>query len=118
MYRLVSPEAEQELPLRMLFQPTGAGTFHRACEADSPRALVAALLGDPGHEDLELADRLQGRIRIAADVCLLLELDGNRWQLGDRDGPQTINVHSDTELLRSLERAGFVSLAFDLEGLG
>ena len=118
MYRLVNPEASQELPLRMLFQPTGAGAFHRACEADSPRALVAALLDDPGYESLGIVDRLQRRIRVAADVCLLLELDGKRWQVGDRDGPQTINVHSDTEFLRSLERAGFVSLAFDLEGLG
>ena len=117
MYRLIDPTAEQEMPLRMLFQPTGGDTFYRACEADSPRALVAALLGDPDYEQLSLADRLQQRMRLASDISLLLELDGEHWELGDRDTARTINVHSDLEFLRSAERAGFVSLAFDLEEL-
>jgi hypothetical protein len=118
VYRLIDPTAAQELPLRMLFQPTGGGTFYRACEADSPRALVAALLGDPGYVELPLADRLQQRMRLASDICLLLDLDGEHWELGDRDAARTINVHSDLEFLRSAERAGFVSLAFNLEEPG
>jgi hypothetical protein len=42
MYRRINPTSPQELPMRMLFQPLGNGTFHRACEADSFRGLVAA----------------------------------------------------------------------------
>jgi hypothetical protein len=40
MYRHIQPDTPRELPLRMLFQPLGDGLFHRACEADSFRALV------------------------------------------------------------------------------
>ena len=47
MYRYVNPASQRELLLRMLFQPAGDGLFLRACEADSFRALVAAMVDDP-----------------------------------------------------------------------
>ena len=50
MYRRINPASQQQLPMRMLFQPLGNGTFHRACEADSFRGLVAAMLDDPAYE--------------------------------------------------------------------
>jgi hypothetical protein len=53
MYRRIRPDTPRELALRMLYQPLGDGLFHRACEADSFRGLVAALLDEP---DYELAD--------------------------------------------------------------
>ena len=48
MFRLIHPADRQELPLRMLFHPAEDGIFFRACEADSFRGLVAALLDDAG----------------------------------------------------------------------
>jgi len=50
MYRRITPRDRQELPLRMLFQPVGDGSFHRACEADRFRGLVAAILDDPAYD--------------------------------------------------------------------
>jgi len=115
VYRFINPASETQLPFRMLFQPTGRSTFYCACEADSPRSLVAALLADPAYETGDLPRRLQQRIRLADDVRLLLELEGEQWWVGDKENPDTLNVHSDRELLRSLEGAGFISLGFDSE---
>jgi len=64
MYRRITPKDEKQLPLRMLFQPTGDGLFLRAAEADSFRGLVAAILDDPGYEAEDLERRLMHRLRI------------------------------------------------------
>ena len=111
MYRRINPTSRQELPLRMLFQPVGDGTFHRACEADSYRALVGAILDDPGYEDTDVAGRLIQRLRLADDVKLLRELDGQVLEVADHDGPGVINVASDEPFIRSLEQLGVISLA-------
>ncbi|MGI0130264.1 MAG: hypothetical protein ACREEC_08975, partial [Thermoplasmata archaeon] len=100
----------QELSLRMLFQPTGEGLFHRACEADSFRGLVAAILDDPAYEATDVETRLVARLRLAHDLQLLAELDGGRIEIGDRAGRDTINVASDEPFIRSLDRVGYVSL--------
>jgi hypothetical protein len=110
MYRFIRPDASPELPLRMLFQPAGSGLFHRACEADSYRGLVAALLDDPDYETAMLQKRLEERLRIAGDLVLLAEVDGRKLEVSDRDGPASINVHSDEEFIRSLEQMEFVSM--------
>ncbi len=111
MYRLIHPADQQELPLRMLFHPIGDGVFLRACEADSFRGLVAALLDDAGYEHLEPEARLELRLRLADDVMLLGQLAGRVYQIADRDGPETINVASDEPFIRSLERIAFVSIS-------
>jgi len=117
VYRLIHPADQQELPLRMLFHPIGEGLFLRSCEADSFRGLVAALLDDPGYEQERAEDRLITRLRLADDNCLLASLSGQDLTVGDRDTPSTINVASDEPFLRSLDRAGFVSLApYEREG--
>ena len=104
VYRYVQPETPQGLPLRMLFQPAQGSAFFRACEADGFRGLVAAILDDPAYETASLADRLQARIRIANDLALISQLEDPHLRVGDRDEPGAINVHSDEELIRSLER--------------
>ena len=111
MYRFIRPDAQQELPLRMLFQPAGPGLFHRACEADSYRGLVAALLDDPDYETATLQKRLEERLRSASDLVLLADVGGRKLEVSDRDGPASINVHTDEEFIRSLEQVGFLSLA-------
>lgn len=111
MYRLIHPGDPQELPLRMLFQPLGEGMFLKACEADNYRGLVAALLDDPGYEAVDPQARLVERIRIANDVVLLAELEGRRLRISDREGPDTIVVATDEPFIRSLDGAGFLSLA-------
>ena len=111
MYRFIRPDTVPELPLRMLLQPAASDVFHRACEADSYRGLVAALLDDPAYETAGIAERLQQRLRMAGDVALLSEAEGNHLVVSDRDDQASINVHSDEEFIRSLERVGFVSLA-------
>jgi hypothetical protein len=110
MYRLIRPDTPQELPLRMLFQPADSGLFHRACEADSYRGLVAALLDDPTFETASLSRRLDRRVRMAEDLVLIAKVDGRQLEVSDRDGPVSINVHSDEEFIHSLEQIGFVSL--------
>ena len=110
MYRFIHPDSPHELTLRMLFQPAGPSLFHRACEADSHRGLVAALLDDPDYETASLEKRLADRLRMAGDVVLLASVDGRRLDVSDRDRPASINVHSDEEFIRSLDRMGFVSL--------
>jgi len=111
MYRLVHPGDPQELPMRMLFQPVGDGVYLKACEADSVRGLVAALLNDPAYEAADPRSRLAERLRVANDIALLAELDGRRLEISDRDGPETIVIASDEPLLHSLDRLGVVSLA-------
>ena len=111
MYRLVHPEDSQELPLRMLFHPVGHGVYLKACEADSMRGLVAALLNDPAYEAADPRSRLAERLRIANDIVLLAELDGRRLEISYREGPETIVIASDDPLLSSLKRLGFVSLS-------
>ena len=111
MYRLIRPATRQELPLRMLFQPAGSGAFYRACEADTHRALVAALLGDPGYETAPLEARLRSRIRLAEDLVLLEKVEGHELTLSDREERASINIHTDEEFISSLHRLGLVSLA-------
>jgi hypothetical protein len=106
----VDPTSRLELPLRMLFQPTGLGTLLRACEADSFRGLVAAILDNPDYELADPETRLVHRLRLADDLALIAEADGRRLRIADRNGAETINVASDEPLIRSLDRLGFVSL--------
>ena len=110
MYRLINPTSEQVLPIRMLFDPEGDGTFLRACEADGPRGLVAAIIEDPGYETASTAARLRMRLRVAQDIQLLAGIEGRSLTVADRDGPDVINVHSDREFIASLDRLGVVSV--------
>ena len=111
MYRRINPTSRQELPMRMLFQPLGNGTFLRACEADSFRGLVAAMLDDPTYESGDVEARLLNRLRLADELVLLAGIENEPSLLiGDRDADQTINVASDERLIRSLDRLGLVSL--------
>jgi len=97
--------------MRMLFQPLGNGTFHRACEADSFRGLVAAMLDDPLYETGDVETRLVNRLRLADELVLLAQIDNEPSVLvGDRDADHTINVASDERFIRSLDRLGLVSL--------
>jgi len=115
MFRLIHPGSSQELGLRMLFQPGGEGVYLRACEADSFRALVAALLDDPSYETADAESRLLDRLRLAEDIVLLATLENRRLRVSDRGGPNTINVGSDEPFVRSLHQLGIVSLKQSLE---
>ena len=111
MYRRINPISRQQLPMRMLFQPLGNGTFLRACEADSFRGLVAAMLDDPAYESGDVENRLLIRLRLADELVLLARIDNRPSVLvGDEDADQTINVASDERFIRSLDRLGLVSL--------
>jgi hypothetical protein len=111
MYRRINPTSPQELPMRMLFQPLGNGTFLRACEADSFRGLVAAMLDDPAYESSDVETRLLNRLRLTDELVLLARIDNKPSVLvGDEDADQTINVASDERFIRSLDRLGLVSL--------
>ena len=111
MYRRINPTSRQQLPMRMLFQPLGNGTFLRACEADSFRGLVAAMLDDPAHERGDVETRLVNRLRLADELVLLARIENEpSLRIGDRDADLTINVASDEPLIRSLDRLGLVSL--------
>jgi hypothetical protein len=87
VYRYIEPDSPKQAPLRMLFQPAGAGVFFKACEADSWRALVAAILDDPEYETADLETRLVHRLRLADDVVLLTQLEERNLQVADHDGP-------------------------------
>ena len=111
MYRRINPTSRQELPMRMLFQPLGDGTFHRACEADSFRGLVAAMLDDPTYESGDVETRLVNRLRLADELVLLARVENQPGMLiGDKDADQTINVASDETFIRSLDRLSLASL--------
>ena len=111
MYRRINPASRQELPVRMLFQPLGNGTFLKACEADSFRELVAAMLDDPAYESGDVEARLVNRLRLADELVLLARIENEPSLLiGDRDADLTINVASDERFIRSLDRLGLVSL--------
>ena len=111
MYRRINATSRQELPMRMLFQPLGNGTYHRACEADSFRGLVAAMLDESAYESGDVETRLLNRLRLADELVLLAQIDNNPNVLvGDEDADQTINVVSDERFIRSLDRLGLVSL--------
>jgi hypothetical protein len=111
MYRRINPTSRQQLPMRMLFQPLGNGTFLRACEADGFRGLVAALLDDPAYESGDVETRLLNRLRLADELVLLARIENEPSLLiGDRDADLTINVASDERFIRSLDRLGQVSL--------
>ncbi len=111
MYRRINPASRQQLPMRMLFQPLGNGTFLKACEADSFRGLVAAMLDDPAYESGDVEARLVNRLRLADELVLLARIENEPSLLiGDRDADLTINVASDERLIRSLDRLGLVSL--------
>jgi len=119
VYRELAPDTPRRLPFGLLLDPVGDGTFRRACEADSWRALTAAVLGDPGYESAEPQDRVFNRLRLAEDARflgrLVMALD---LAVGDRDAANTINVSSDEALIRSLDRFGLVSLAPEVRGTG
>src|SRR4029077_15098763 len=111
MYGQINPTSRQELPIRMLFQPLGNGTYHRACEADSFRGLVAAMLDDPAYESGDVETRLLNRLRLADELVLLARIESDpNVLIGDKDADQTINVASDEPFIRSLDRLGLVSL--------
>jgi hypothetical protein len=111
MYRRINPTSRQRLPMRMLFQPLGNGTFLRACEADSFRGLVAAMLDEPAYESGDVEARLVTRLRLGDELVLLARIDNKPGVLvGDKDADQTINVASDERFIRSLDRLGLVSL--------
>jgi len=110
MYRRIHPDTPNELPLRMLFQPMGDGLYDRACEADTFRGLVAAILDDPAYETAGAETRLVTRLRIADDLKLIADADGRRLQIADHDAAETVNIASDEPLIRSLDRLGFVSM--------
>ncbi len=110
-YRIVGPDDRKLLPLRMLFQPVGGGTFFKAVEASDFRALTAAILDDPTYETAPVVDRLTERLRLAHDVALLAELEGQKVHVADQEAPLTVNVATDEAFIRSLNRLGFVSLA-------
>jgi len=111
MYRRINPTSRQQLPMRMLFQPLGKGTFLKACEADSFRGLVAAMLDDSAYESGDVEARLVNRLRLADELVLLARIENEPSLLiGDRDADLTINVASDERFIRSLDRLGLVSL--------
>ena len=110
MYRRINPTSPQELPLRMLFQPAGGGLFYRACEADTFRGLVAAMLDEPDYEISDAETRLVSRLRLADDIALIAQVEGRNVTVRDSDQPEAINVASDELFIRSLDRMGFVSL--------
>ena len=111
MYRRINPTSQQLLPMRMLFQPLDNGTFLRACEADSFRGLVAAILDDPSYETGDVETRLVNRLRLADELVLLARIENEPSLLiGDGDADLTINVASDERFIRSLDRLGLVSL--------
>src|SRR5258708_3190036 len=111
MYRRINPTSQQQLPIRMLFQLVGNGTFHRACEADSFRGLVAAMLDDAAYESGDIETRLLNRLRLADELVLLARFENEPGLLiGDRDADLTINVASDDPFIRSLYHLGLVSL--------
>ena len=110
MYRRINPTTPKELPMRMLFQPSGDGLFHSACEADGFRGLVAAILDDPNYETVDVETRLVARLRVARDAAFLAEIDGRQVLVSDRGGANNVNVASDETLIRSLDRLGFVSI--------
>jgi len=116
MYRRIHPDTPREQPLQMLFQPMGGGLFHRACEANSFRGLVAAILDDPAYETADAESRLVRRLRIADDVQFLAETAGRRLAVADHDAAEAINIASDEPFIRSLDRLGFVSLEPRLQG--
>jgi hypothetical protein len=111
MYRRINPTSRQLLPMRMLFQPLNDETFLRACEADSFRGLVAAMLDEPAYESGDVETRLLNRLRLADELVLLARIDNKPSVLvGDKNADQTINVASDERFIRSLDRLGLVSL--------
>jgi hypothetical protein len=110
MYRLIDPGERQELSVRMLFHPLGEGVYLEACEADSFRGLVAALLDDAGYETATVKSRLVERLRLADDLRLLKRLENRRIRVSDRDEGNAINISSDEPFIRSLDRLGFLSL--------
>ena len=110
LYRRINPTSPQELPLRMLFQPVGEGLFYRACEADTFRGMVAAMLDEPDYEISDAETRLVSRLRLADDIALIAQVEGRNVTVRDSDQPEAINVASDELFIRSLDRMGFVSL--------
>src|SRR5207245_1792039 len=111
MYRRINPTSRQQLPLRMLFQPLGNGTFLRACEAESFRGLVAAMLDDPAYESGDVETRLLNRLRLADELVLLARIDNQPNVLvGGEDADQTINVASEARFIRYIDIMELVSL--------
>jgi len=111
MYRELGPDTPRELRLAMLCDPIGDGNFRRACESDSWRGLVGALLGDPTYPDTAPKERMFRRLRLAQDASFLGELVGTPGlRVGFADADGTLDMSSDETLIRSLDRHGLVSL--------
>jgi hypothetical protein len=111
VYRELSPETLRELPFAMLLDPIGCGSFRRACEADSWRGLVAAVLRDPGYEEQDARERMFRRLRLAEDARLLGELIGcPGLRVGFSDGDDVLDMSTDESLVESLDRYGIASL--------
>src|SRR5258708_17222766 len=102
MYRRINPTSRQQLPMRMLFQPLGNGTFLKACEADSFRELVAAMLDDPAYESGDVEARLVNRLRLADELVLLARIVNKpRLLFRNRESNLTIHGRSDERFLRT-----------------
>ena len=94
----------------MLFQPVREGLFYRACEADTFRGLLAAMLDEPDYETSNAETRLVNRLRLSDDIVLVAELEGRRLHVREGPGPDTIDISSDEPFVRSLHSLGVVSL--------
>jgi len=111
VYRELSPETLREFPFAMLLDPAEDGSFRRACEADSWRGLVAAVLRDPSYEEQDARERLIRRLRLAEDARFLGELIGRpglRVGIGASD--DMLDISTDRSILESLDRYGIASL--------
>src|SRR2546423_14109530 len=103
MYRRINPTSRQELPIRMLFQPLGNGTYHRACEADSFRGLVAAMFDDPSYETGDVETRLVNRLRLVDELVLLAWIACDpKVPFGGKDNDQNIYLALDGKIIRPL----------------
>ena len=111
MHRELSPDTPRQLAFGILLDPVGDGTFRRACEADSWRGLVAAVLGDPRYEVQPSHERVFQRLRLAEDARFLGALVGQPSLPGGAGkSGGTIDMSTDESLIRSLDQLGLVSL--------
>jgi hypothetical protein len=111
MYRELSPKTLRQLPFAILLDPGGDGSFGRACEADSWRGLVAAVLRDPSYEKQDARERMFRRLRLAEDATFLGELIGCAGlRVGFSDGDDVLDMSTDESLVESLDRYGIASL--------
>jgi hypothetical protein len=105
MYRHIRPKARQKFRLRIGVPRV----FHRASEVNGFRGCVAALLDDPGYEEVDVTSRVDHRLRLAEEFKLLAELANRKLSIGDGAGPGGVDIRSDEHLVRALHRARMVS---------